>query len=174
MIAQLATAPVTPDAFKDLFRMHPAGVGVITADPGTGPVAMTVTSLASVSADPALIVFSASSLSSSTPSILGSEHIIAHLIDTDSIAVAQLCATSGADRFSGQQPWAQLPTGEPYFTGVSRWMRCEIIDRFEADLSTIVIARVIDVSLSAQSQHGSPLVYQNRSWHELSDDSLVA
>ena len=60
---------ITPDELKALFRGHPAGVAVITADDGTGPVGMTASSVFSVSVAPPLVVFSASALSSSTPTL---------------------------------------------------------------------------------------------------------
>ena len=54
---------LSPDEFKAAFRGHPAGVAVITADAG-GPVALTATSVSSVSADPPLLIFSISAQSS--------------------------------------------------------------------------------------------------------------
>lgn len=36
--------------FRGIFRRHPAGVTVVTADAGSGPVALTATSVASMSA----------------------------------------------------------------------------------------------------------------------------
>jgi hypothetical protein len=39
------------DEFKSAFRNHPAGVAVITADAGYGPVGLTATSVISVSAE---------------------------------------------------------------------------------------------------------------------------
>ena len=49
------------DVFKSAFRAHPSGIAVLTADAGDGPVAMTISSLSSLSTDPPLVVFSASS-----------------------------------------------------------------------------------------------------------------
>ena len=51
---------LSPDDFKAAFRHHPAGVAVITADAGRGPVMLTATSVSSVSAEPALLMFSLS------------------------------------------------------------------------------------------------------------------
>ncbi len=43
---------LSADDFKSAFRNHPAGVSVVTADPGDGPVGLTATSVISVSANP--------------------------------------------------------------------------------------------------------------------------
>ena len=48
------SSSLSADEFKALFRGHPGGVAVITADAGDGPVALTATSVASVSAEPPL------------------------------------------------------------------------------------------------------------------------
>ena len=60
---------VSADAFKAFFRGHPAGVAVITAIGDDGPVALTASSVSSVSVDPPLLIFSISSLSSATPTL---------------------------------------------------------------------------------------------------------
>ncbi|MER6100681.1 flavin reductase [Streptomyces sp. NPDC001728] len=49
--------PLTEDAFRGVFRTHPAGVAIITAMGERQPVGFTATSLASVSSAPALLSF---------------------------------------------------------------------------------------------------------------------
>ena len=51
MTAALDQTTLT-DRFVTAFRNHPAGVALVTADPGDGPVAMTATSVCSVDANP--------------------------------------------------------------------------------------------------------------------------
>lgn len=69
---------LSAEDFKAAFRNHPAGVAVITADPGDGPVALTATSVFSVSATPPLLVFSVSELSSAAPAIARSTSVVVH------------------------------------------------------------------------------------------------
>lgn len=178
-----ANAPehsLSPDDLKAAFRRHPAGVAVITADDGTGPVAMTATSVFSVSAEPPLLVFSASKLSSSSPVIMNAETVVIHLIDVDSLPIAQLGATSGVDRFADTSIWRRLATGEPVFTGVKVWIRGKIINQFDASGSTLMVVHAIDSSISAdaspmadQADAASPLVYHSRTWHRLGDHSAI-
>ena len=52
------TQGMSADAFKAFFRGHPAGVAVITADAGDGPVTLTATSVASVMASVTGLYFS--------------------------------------------------------------------------------------------------------------------
>ena len=64
-LADLSLLPsgLTPESFKTAFRNHPAGVAVITANSPDGPVALTATSVVSVSAEPPVLIFSLSALS---------------------------------------------------------------------------------------------------------------
>jgi len=164
------------DEFKALFRSHPGGVAVITADAGDGPVALTATSVASVSADPPLLVFSVSALSSATPTITAAETIVVHLLDADDLDLARLGSTSGIDRFADREIWSRLVTGEPVYHGARAWIRCAVINRMDAGGSTVIAAQAIQASASREDEPGAPgnaLVYHNRRWHRLGEHSVL-
>ncbi len=167
---------LSPDDFKALFRGHPGGVAVITADDGRGPVALTATSVSSVSAEPPLLIFSVSSLSSATPTIVAADTIVVHLLDAHDLDVARLASTSGVDRFADPANWSRLPTGEPVYNGVRAWVRCAIINRMEAGGSTVIAAHALQSSIARDvdpGDHGDALVYHNRTWHRLGDHSRL-
>lgn len=193
-------ASLSPNDFKAAFRQHPAGVSVITADDGSGPVGLTATSVFSVSAEPPLLVFSVSSLSSSAPTITASDTVVVHLLGSEQLHIAKLCATSGIDRFADTSIWDRLPTGEPYFTGNGVWIRGRIVNRMEAGTSTVIAVHALESSVSqAQTEapadtvrtesaaaaqtpatpaftpsfDGAPLVYHNRTWHRLDANSQI-
>ncbi|WP_442575796.1 flavin reductase family protein [Microbacterium sp. F51-2R] len=164
---------VTPEAFKTAFRNHPAGVAVITAITPDGPVALTATSVVSVSAEPPILIFSLSALSSASSGIRAAETIVVHLLSEKDAPIARLCASSGIDRFADPMIWSSLTTGEPLFHGIESWLRCRIIDRMDAGGSTVVAAQAVQVSTAEPAAQGSPLVYHNRAWHRLGDHSLL-
>lgn len=164
-------ASLSPDAFKLAFRNHPAGVAVITADDGNGPVGLTATSVFSVSAEPPLLVFSISSQSSTAPAIGRAETVVVHLLGVEQLALAQLFATSGVDRFADPTSWSRLETGEPFLPASPSWLRGRIINRMEAGGSTVVAVHVLESKTSSESI--SPLVYHNRSWHGIGDHSRL-
>ncbi|MGK9146438.1 flavin reductase family protein [Plantibacter flavus] len=188
-------ASLSPDDFKSAFRQHPAGVSVITADAGQGPVGLTATSVFSVSAEPPLLVFSVSSLSSSAPTIVAADTVVVHLLGSEQLHIAKLCATSGIDRFADTSIWDRLPSGEPYFTGDGVWIRGRIVNRMEAGTSTVIAVHALESSVSAPaapaaqpapaeptapaapsftpSFDGAPLVYHNRTWHRLDANSQI-
>ncbi|SNQ50412.1 Flavin oxidoreductase [Frankia canadensis] len=170
---------VSAAEFKAAFRNHPAGVAFITADPGDGPVGMTATSVFSVSAEPALLVFSASGASSAAPGILGSATVVVHLLGAGQLDLAKLGATSGVDRFADTSRWARLDTGEPYFPGAHAWILGRIVNRMSAGDSTVVVVQALRTSAppagdpAADAASSEPLVYHNRTWHRLGEHSRV-
>lgn len=163
--------PISGDDLKVAFRLHPGGVALITANGQDGPVAMTATSVASVSAEPPLLVFSVSALSSSTPTILAADTVVVHLLSADDLGLARLGATSGIDRFADTTLWTSLPSGEPVFHGPS-WLRCTIVDRFAAGAATLVIAQPVESHITTSGDEGG-LVYRNRTWHRLDERSRI-
>lgn len=166
---------LSAEEFKLAFRHHPAGVALITADAGDGPVAMTATSVFSVSADPPLFVFSISDQSSASETITRAETLIVHLLSADQLDLARLGATSGVDRFADTSSWDRLITGEPYFPAVRTWIRGRVIDRMRAGSSTVVAVHALQARLpeSEAAEHAAPLVYWSRTWHELTENSEI-
>lgn len=168
---------LSADDFKSAFRNHPAGVAVITADVGDGPVGLTATSVISVSANPPLVVFSLSSASSSTPTVKRAETVVIHLLGADQIGLAKNFATSGIDRFADRGIWSRLVTGEPYLPASNAWLRGRIVNQMDAGDSTVVAVQVLQVNLPGEAgraaQQSRPLVYHDRTWHSLSESSVV-
>jgi flavin reductase (DIM6/NTAB) family NADH-FMN oxidoreductase RutF len=174
---QHASTPSLPaEDFKAIFRGHPAGVTVISADAGDGPVALTASSVASVSAEPPLLVFSISALSSASDALSRAATVVVHFLDVHDVDVARLGATGGIDRFAQAQSWTRLSTGEPVFDDVRAWVRCTIVDRMQAGTSTIVVARALTSHIERDAQPGEPgdaLVHHNRTWHRLGEHSRL-
>lgn len=175
---QLQVLPA--EQFKAAFRTHPAGVAVVTADAGDGPIALTATSVISVSADPPLLVFSVSESSSSLPTLSRAVTVVVHLLAADQLDLAILGATSGIDRFADTSIWSRLPSGEPYFTAAPVWIRGKIVDRMQAGRSVVLAVEAIEArtpergSSAADAAQSRPLVYHNRVWHVLGEQSKIA
>jgi flavin reductase (DIM6/NTAB) family NADH-FMN oxidoreductase RutF len=164
------------DEFKAAFRNHPAGVAVVTADAGDGPVGLTASSVISVSANPPLLVFSLSAFSSAAPALARAETLVVHLLGADQMKLAKTFATGGIDRFADQESWSRLVTGEPVLSGAPTWLRGRIVDRMEAGDSTVIAVQILQVQVpdSAEDRAApSPLVYHNRTWHRLDAASAI-
>jgi flavin reductase (DIM6/NTAB) family NADH-FMN oxidoreductase RutF len=171
----ISQVEVTPDEFKAVFRHHPGGVSLITADAGEGPVALTVTSVISVSVTPPLLVFSISELSSSTPTVRKADTVVVHLLSADELTLAKLGATSGIDRFADTSLWSRLESGEPYFPAAHAWIRGRIVNRMELGGSTVIAVQALRTSgpKGEAENPTKPLVYYNRTWHQLGEHSVI-
>lgn len=159
------------DLFKDAFRAHPAGVAVITAEGETGPVGLTASSVSSVSADPAILVFSLASAEGSAGVIASADTIVVHLLGARNAALADLFARSGSTRFTPALAWESLPTGEPLLKDVPRALRSRVLDRTAVGSSVLVTAEVLDVLTPGAPDE--PLVYHNRTYHRLGEHSSL-
>ncbi len=163
----------TAEHFKAAFRAHPGGVSVITADAGRGPVALTATSVSSVSVDPPLLMFSVSHQSSSTPTIREAETVVVHLLGVDELPIAKLGATSGIDRFADTSIWSRLPTGEPHFPSARTWIRGKVIGQMDAGSSAVIAVEALEIKDMTDECSSAPLVYHDRTWHVLGAASRV-
>jgi flavin reductase (DIM6/NTAB) family NADH-FMN oxidoreductase RutF len=173
LIREAETEEVTAERFAALFRAYPAGVSVVTADPGDGPVALVASSLSSLSADPAYVAFSVSAATTASPALARAETVVLQVFGADRIDLVRHIARSGSDRFSDLSRWTTLPTGEPIFHGSRGWLRGRIEQRVSAGTAVLHVVRVLGLELSEPGEH-RPLVYHDRTWHELGAHSRVA
>ena len=166
------TGGLSVDRFKEAFRSHPAGVAVICADDGSGPVGLTATSVFSVSAEPPLFSFSVSSKSSTADTIANAETIVAHLLGTHQKATALLFATKGANRFEDTSTWSRLKSGEPFLVDAPVWVRGRVVERLpmQVGASTVYVCHALEAHISPEY---APLIYHDRSWHQLSGQSKL-
>jgi flavin reductase (DIM6/NTAB) family NADH-FMN oxidoreductase RutF len=160
------TLAIAVDAalFRRVFRRHAAGVAVVTADAGRGAAGVTVTSLASLSAEPPLLSFSIAATASVWPHLRDAPTAVVHLLGAAHTELAHTFATSGIDRFGGPTRWHRLPTGEPVLDAAAAWLRVTIEHRHPAGGSHLVIGRVDQVGLA---ENGSPLLYHDGGYHAL-------
>jgi flavin reductase (DIM6/NTAB) family NADH-FMN oxidoreductase RutF len=160
---------VTSDAFRAIFRQHPAGVAVVALRDGDRPVGFTATSVISVSADPALLTFSVAGTSSSWPALARTSTLTISFLAAEQVDVSARFATSGVDRFAGVE-WHWLPTGEPVLEDVPAWIRGEVVQRVAVGSSHLVVVEALETS---QVGGSSPLVYHDRAYHALDDSSAL-
>lgn len=171
--------PMTGDHFRTLFRDHPGGVALITADPGEGmaPVALTATSVVSLSSEPPTMAFSVSDRSSSTPALRAAESVVVHFLDASGVHLARLGSTSGIDRFADSRLWRRLDTGEPYFIDARAWARARVVGRLEVPGATLLAVEGETVGFrdpqASASAPAAPLAYVDRTWHALGDGSAI-
>lgn len=155
------------DAFREAFRFQPAGAAIISADFGGQPTALTISSLISVSTSPPTVAFSLSAKSASSAAIRQAKTPVIHFPRLEDMPLAQLCASSGADRFGPGVNWTRLATGEPRYTDVGVWFRARIVNELAVAGATLIMAELLEGQVDEADAHPeeTSLVYLNRRWH---------
>ena len=121
-------------------------------------MALIASSVASVSSQPPLLVHFVSALASASAVLQRGQTVVVHFLDAQDVDVAKLGATSGIDRFTQAQTWTKLATGETVYDHVRAWVRCEIVERFHAGESTVLIARPVQSRIERDVQLASRAV----------------
>lgn len=173
-LAEQDEPQLSPDEYKTVFRQHPAGVAVVALLHAGRPVGFTATSVISVSAAPPLLAFSLASTSSSWPALSEARTIAISFLADHQDDVSARFATSGIDRFA-DGGWTALPTGEPVIDGAVSWFRARVVQRTPVGDSYLVSLRALESSLTRSGGEpvASPLVYKNRAYHRIGDDTAV-
>ncbi|WP_324013919.1 flavin reductase family protein [Microbacterium sp. JZ37] len=157
------------DAFKTAFRLHPAGIAVVSARTEEGPVGLTASSVASVGLDPLALAFSVTRSRGSAGGILRAESFVVNLVTARHVETAQAFAVTGADRFTPEQGWSTLETGEPYLPSARFALRCRPLQVTPVGASSLVLAEVLDV---IEGEAGEPVVYFDRAFHVLNPTAV--
>jgi flavin reductase (DIM6/NTAB) family NADH-FMN oxidoreductase RutF len=165
--AELISTATTAESFKAAFREHPAAVAVITAATELGPVGLTASSVASVAVDPPALSFSVTRATGSAGSVLRAETFVVHLLGDWHADVARAFARTGEPRFTPEQGWTSLETGEPLLIDARVALRCRAIQIVPVGSSSLVIAEVLEVH---HGRAAPPLLYHDRRFHRLDRD----
>jgi flavin reductase (DIM6/NTAB) family NADH-FMN oxidoreductase RutF len=159
---------VSPDQFKHVMRRWASTVTVITTKTDDLIYGLTVTSFASLSADPPEVFVSINKKTRTHPLIERSGVFCVNFL-TDGMKHI-------SDRFAGRHPdedrFKDLPhhaeaTGAPVLNEALAYLDCTVVRALDVGDHTIFIGRVE----ASDVQHGddSPLLYVNGKYHRLGD-----
>ena len=148
--------PADPRLLRSALGQFATGVTVITArEADTGaPVGITVNSFASVSLDPALVLWSAARSSMRHAHFSNAEAFAIHVLKADQLPVAERFARNG-NGFDGLA-YCLNGDGTPLLEGALARFECVTEATHEGGDHTIIIGRVVRF-LTATS--GEPLVF---------------
>ena len=145
---------VTASDFRKAMRQLTGGVSVITAGKGRDISGMTVTSVSSLSVEPAALIVSLNRESSSWPLVKRYGFFGVNILTSDQIDIAERFTgkggLKGADRFAGAQ-WTTRASGVPLLADALAAIDCEVEDVVERHSHAIVIGRVLDVTISPRT-----------------------
>jgi len=140
--------------FKEVLGRYATGVVVITALSPEGPVGFTSQTFGSLSLEPMLISFAATTRSTSWPKIRDIGVIGVNILRDDQESIARAFATSGIDKFANVT-WSSGQNGAPLIEGALATLegRVEVVATY-GDHDVVVVA--VD---QARAQNGEPLLY---------------
>jgi 3-hydroxy-9,10-secoandrosta-1,3,5(10)-triene-9,17-dione monooxygenase reductase component len=140
--------------YRQVLGHFPTGVTVITAA-GEPPVGMAVGSFASVSLDPALVGFFASSSSASWQRIRAAGSFCVNVLAEHQEELCRVFAGRSDDKFAGIG-WRPTESGAPLLDGVLAWIDCVIDEVVAAGDHDFVLGRVRTLDVGVD---GGPLVF---------------
>ena len=159
---------VRPAAFRAAFRQAPAGLAILTTSYQGAPAGLTVTSLRSLSAEPALVTFSITRAASTWTAFSHAGRVLVHLLDQGQRDLAERFATSDIDRFAAPVSHRPDPHGLPWLRGPAATLQCEIVDQVTYGDADLFVAAVSTVHHDGEHREPTPgLVYHDGGFHRL-------
>ena len=145
---------VPPPDFRGAMRQLTGGVSVITAGRGKDISGMTVTSVSSLSVEPATLIVSINRQASSWPLVKRYGFFGVNILTSDQVDIAERFTgkggLKGAERFAGAE-WITRASGVPLLSDALAAIDCEVEDIVERHSHAIVIGRVLDLQLSTRT-----------------------
>jgi len=143
-------------------RHFPTGVTVVTSVREGEPRGVTVSSFASVSVDPPLVLICINREARSYLFISESKIFCVNILAGDQQQLAQRFASKmRQNQFEGV-PYDLGPTGATIIQGTVAHLECEVAEEHHAGSHSVFIGRVV----SCASRAGSPLGYYNGAFHD--------
>lgn len=156
---------MTEPDLRAAFRRVATSTWVVAAMEGEVPRGFTVISVTSVSLHPQLVAFNVTSTAASLAVLRDAGRMSLHLLADDQAPLAVRFAGPRDERFAqGADFWDLAPDGLPRIHGCVARLSLDLESVLEAGDSTIVLARVVDMTLD---EHRLPLVHLSRSFVEI-------
>lgn len=157
--------PVTAEQFRGTLRHWASGVSIVTTRRDNGVQAITVSSFASVSLDPPLILICIDDKARSHATIDAERAFAVNILRDDQQALSDQAAGRSGDAGTRLEGVAhtRAATGAPILEDCLAWLDCALVARHEGGDHTIYIGRVE----ACGSSDGEPLVYHVSKYRRL-------
>ncbi|MCI1748877.1 MAG: flavin reductase family protein [Acidipropionibacterium sp.] len=146
-----------------VFRWHPAGAAVLTANGESGPVGLTVSSLASVSVDPAMVSLSIGHDSATLSALSLGTRVVLHPLDAGQERLGNEFARHG-----GTVPpscWQTSAEGVPCLNVTTPRLHCAITRMIDLGPSTLLVLEADRIEPGRRGPAG--MVWMGRRWHSV-------
>ena len=152
-----------PDAFRALMGRFATGVTIVTATDAAGhDRGMTVSSFASVSLQPPLVVMCIDETASMLETLVNGEYFGVNILSSTQEAIARRFAATGAQQFEGIG-YRSGENGVPILNDVLAYVECRRISSTRAGDHTIIVGETLAGSLV----DARPLLYYRGGFAQL-------
>ena len=154
--------PIDEARFRQAMGYFASGVTVVTTEYQGVLYGMTVSSFASLSLRPSLVLLCIDKTVPSHDGIKQSGQFVVNILDKRQEHLSRRFATTADDKFKGVA-WHSGTLGLPVLDRVLAVIECRLHAVFDGGDHTIFVGEVIDASID----EGTPLLYYRRGYHEL-------
>ncbi len=155
----------TRPPLRQAFGRYTTGVTIITCRDSSGqPVGLTANSFASVSLEPALVLWSLRLQSACRPAFESHTHFAVNVLAEQHLELSRHFASSVGNRFD-QGSWAEGLGGCPVLAGCAAVFECQQYERHVLGDHLLLVGEVLQWREAALP----PLVYQGGHYHMLGE-----
>lgn len=130
---------------RDAMGCFATGVTVVTTMTDRGPLGMTVSSFASVSLEPPLVLWSPARKSARFPAFEAASHFAVHILSEDQRNLAEIFAKSGIEAFE-EVEYTPGIGGVPLLDGCTARFECSHAAGHDGGDHLIVVGEVLRIS----------------------------
>jgi flavin reductase len=147
-------------AFRGAMAAAVAGVCVVTTDGPAGRFGLTISSMASVSAEPPTLLVCVRRPSPLAAAVRSNGLFAVSVLAAGQAAVAESFAGRARPYDFGADRWAAAASGAPLLAGAAAWFDCQVAHTVEAGTHTVLFGAVV----AARRGLTRPLAYTDRGY----------
>ena len=161
---------MTPQAFRQLMRLHPAAVNIIATGKAPHRTGMTVSAFMSLGVEPPTVVCAINRNAFSYPHITDNQVFSVNTLAVQHVELGKLFAgqadVSGDERFEAG-PWDTFDSGSPVLRDAVLSLECRLIRQVQESTHCLMIGEVLS---GRANDTAAPLLYRDGQWLTTSED----
>ena len=165
---------ISTDEFRQMMRLYPAAVTIITTGTAPDRAGLTATAVMSLSADPVRIVCAINRATHTYRKIVENKSFSVNTLAHGQVRLAKAfagyTALSGEARFHDED-WTTLVSGVPVLKGAVLTLDCELTGDIDTGSHALIIGHVL---AGARAPEQSPLLYVDGNWAGIDPDLVAA
>ena len=164
---------MTPQAFRQVMRLHPAAVNIIATGKVPHRTGMTVSAFMSLGVEPPTVVCAINRNAFSYAHMADNQVFSVNTLAVGHIELAQMFAGQGPligdDRFD-ELLWDSFDSGSPCLSDAVISLECRLIRQVQESTHCLMVGEVIS---GRCNDNTAPLLYRDGQWVTTSDDLLM-